>query len=441
MLEHFYSMTIKESLSSILIYSDYYFATLILTLFLAKTHPSEDVAATGYMLGYYSVSLFALNIGVVQNVAIYAAQAFGVKDFHKMNQLLRQGIVAVMILIIFVLIPGGIFSHLLLQALWVPENVALLGRASILWMLPGLTMRSITEMFKSFLQAQKIISEIGYANMFTFVIFLIYSSIIMLWLKMGHPGFGICIFLMELSNMLVCLYLYLRKAIPESRSTIVSWTENFLWFSWEALKTTATYWMVTAISEVIVIILTKYSTTDHVSAFTITFGFANVHFFIAESLSVYPRTIVNMCIGKREMKGAKSIYNMHLKFHLIVSLINIAILGGVKYINYQFFTLDNRIAIIEMDTFLLMLIIDLLMYLLSFNRMYMNIIELKLVMMAALLISGIFTRGGLILLFVGYFSLGLTGVIYGSAIGMIGVLIVGFPTVSLYDWNKIKGLR
>ena len=146
----------KEALASgflsIFTFADFFMCSLILKTFLAGNAPIESTEAAAYMTGFYSITLFAMNVGVVDSQGIYCAQAFSVNQFEKINLLLRQSIVISLILFFIIAFPLSFYVPSILPALGVREDLIGITQSLVFYMMPALIFRMGTDSFKAALQ-------------------------------------------------------------------------------------------------------------------------------------------------------------------------------------------------------------------------------------------------------------------------------------------------
>ena len=68
---------LKEALCSgflsVFTFADFFMCSLILKTFLAGNAPIESTEAAAYMTGFYSITVFAMNVGVIDSQGIYCA--------------------------------------------------------------------------------------------------------------------------------------------------------------------------------------------------------------------------------------------------------------------------------------------------------------------------------------------------------------------------------
>lgn len=134
---------------SIFTFADFFICSLILKTLLAAHGPIEYTEAAAYMAGFYSITIFALNVGVVDTQGIYSAQAFDRGRYNKINLLLRQSITLSLALFAFISFPCAYFTPSILPVLGVKENLVEISQLLIYYMMPALVFRMATDSFKA----------------------------------------------------------------------------------------------------------------------------------------------------------------------------------------------------------------------------------------------------------------------------------------------------
>lgn len=130
---------------------------LITKSLIAYTQNLELTTATGYMTTFFNLLLFAVGYGLNESIGIYCAQAWGSKnisDKDKMFLMYKQACVIMIIYYILVPVPlSFFFEDFLVKTIKANPLVASYSKELVLYCIPGLFVRSLTDIFKSYAQA------------------------------------------------------------------------------------------------------------------------------------------------------------------------------------------------------------------------------------------------------------------------------------------------
>ena len=148
---------LKISLPSCFSIGDYMIVILILKTLIAHTMNLELTTATGYLTTYYNLLLFGVAYGFNESIGIYCAQAWGSNDLtdrNKMFLMFKQAAVMTILYYLTIIVPLSFFFEFVLVN-WVgarPE-VDEASQQLVIYCLPGMFIRSMTDLFKSYAQA------------------------------------------------------------------------------------------------------------------------------------------------------------------------------------------------------------------------------------------------------------------------------------------------
>jgi len=438
---NFYLNCISNGFLSMLTFGDYFIIITILMTLLSKMSDNKTIAAAGYQFGFFSVIVFALNTGVVEAMGVYGSQAYSREDYRRVNLILRQ---TLLILIILFLVFGlflGNFSDTIYTILGIEEITARLTRKLILLVCPGLFIRSISDILKAFLQSQSKIKMVGYANFAALIVFFICSYPIMVLLDLGLFGYGLGIFIYEATSFLFYAYIYFYQMEDLLRDTSLPLSENFGWIIWECCKNTGSNFAPHLSFELIIIILTQTGDTSQIASFSLIVTIPSLIYYFVEGFNIFPRTLLNFHIGRREISLGKEVVLKTFLLNGFLALISpVATILLILFIKTYGTSSPSVIAWINNST-LLMSLHCAFMVLQCSSKMLAISLELKEHVFYTGIVASILLRT--IMSYVGVVYLGFTilGVIWTMNLSIILSTSSFVTFVALKDWTRIQGVK
>lgn len=234
---------------------------LILKMLTAQDKNVELATATGYMTSFYSLFLFAVGSGLTDAIGIYCSQAWGSKkpeDINRMYLMFKQSMLIMAMYYLAVITPLALFVEtFLVNKVGVSVAVSATSQTLVIYCLPGLFVRSLTDVFKSYAQAQEITVKLGYFTLFNLAIVPFYSYLFIITLKLEALGFGLCLLTYECGNVIIALVIFKKYMKPECRTTQLALSDKFGWFLCESTKNSATVFHIYLAYESVTLIISK----------------------------------------------------------------------------------------------------------------------------------------------------------------------------------------
>jgi hypothetical protein len=173
------------------------------------------------MTTYYSLMLFAVGQGLNDSIGIYCAQAWGSNNSSQKNKMfLMYKQACFLMTIYYFLVPVPLsffFEKFLINVVKTNSTVAAYSQHLVLCCIPGLFVRSLTDIFKSYAQAQEIIAELGYFTLLNLITVPFQSYFFIVFLNLGAVGFGISLLIYELGNTLIAFLVFKNMMKPECK--------------------------------------------------------------------------------------------------------------------------------------------------------------------------------------------------------------------------------
>jgi MatE len=294
--------SLKMSLPSCFSIGDYMIVVLIIKSLTAYTMDLELTTSTGYLTTYYNVLLFAVGGGLNDSIGIYCAQAWGSKkpgDLNKMYLMYKQSILIIIVYFLVIITPlAFFFESFLYNIVGANPRVAEVSQKLVIYCLPALFIRSLTDLFKSYANAQEIIQELGYFTLINLAIVPFYSYLFINKLNLGSLAYGLCLFTYECGNIIIAVVVSKYYMIAECKTTTISISHKFGWFLCESAKNSATVLHIFLAYESVTLIISQLHDDAQLGAYTILVTLGEAIRLIAKGFSIYGRTEVNKFIGK-----------------------------------------------------------------------------------------------------------------------------------------------
>lgn len=304
--------SLKISLPSCFSIGDYMIVVIILKSLIAYTMNLELTTATGYLTSYYSLFLFSIGYGLNESIGIYCAQSWGSKDSHdrgKMYLMYKQACVIMIIYYLTVTTPlSFFFKRFLVNVIGANPEVAIYAQKLVMYCLPGLFIRSMTDIFKSYAQAQDIIAQLGYFTLMNLIIVPFYAYFLIVYMDLGAIAYGLSIFIYEIGNTIIAVLVWKNMIHEDTKKTHLKLGYKFGWFLCESIKNLLTILHVFLAYESVIVIISQLHDDGQLGAYTILFNVGEALRLIAKGFTIYGRTEVNKYIGKGWFKTAKSVY-------------------------------------------------------------------------------------------------------------------------------------
>lgn len=196
--------SIKKGIPSAFATGDYVLVLLICKTILAiKGDPNLSEAAA-YFTVFYSIMCHCFSYAITDAQGAAGSKFIGRGDYDKAFMTLKQCLVISGIFFITLTVIPGLFAGKILGIFGADKKIMPLTQELILWSLPGIYVRLLNDCFKTFIQNQGFISELGFSTMKPLAIVPFLSYIILVHFKLRASSFGIIILIYELLMIIVC---------------------------------------------------------------------------------------------------------------------------------------------------------------------------------------------------------------------------------------------
>lgn len=120
---------------------------------------------------------------------------------------------------------------------------------------------------KAYLRGLGLIEATGNYTTSCFLLFVVYSFVVMRYISCNIFGYGLCLALYELSSLTCGLYYYINVIDKRARNTSMTTFRNFWWIIKESLKATVPNILTWIIADLTIVILTWMHSEVQLAAF------------------------------------------------------------------------------------------------------------------------------------------------------------------------------
>ena len=194
-------------------YGDFYYCMIAIRLILSSTGQLSLLAASAYSTSYFAICMHCLITATVDTNSTLGSQAFGQRNYKKLNLYFKQSIfVCFSLALVFSIVPS-FFVGRIFVVFGAQEDLIESTRSLIYCSLPGLLVRILGDNLKVYIQNQGKMQEIGRKSFLIFCFFVPLAILLVGVYRLGATGIGICLFLYELSCSQLCLWI-INKRCP-----------------------------------------------------------------------------------------------------------------------------------------------------------------------------------------------------------------------------------
>lgn len=241
---------------NILSTADYIITIMLLNTYLLQGGNVSLGGAVSYVNMFTNIVTFALTMGYNFTMMNFSGQCSGKQEYRKINLYYRQ--VAFFSNLNFLIF--GIGGWFLLpygqRALSMDEETIGYTSQLLLVCLPAIFIRTNEDNLKYLLRGQGIIKQVGMGINVAVVLFLVYSYVIMVTLDMGIYGYGLCLFIYEVTSCSVSIYCFFRIMNAKCREMTLPFTKNIFFTFKSSLKITVPLLVTWVSGELLIILLT-----------------------------------------------------------------------------------------------------------------------------------------------------------------------------------------
>lgn len=314
--------SIKEGIPNSLLTGDYYILISIIKNCLIALGNDPVTTASAYFTVYFSLLLHTVNYALIDAQGILGSQHIGEVMQKKACLRLKQSIFLGLFLFIFsAVLPSFFYERFLFNFLDLPANVSEISQRMVIWSLPGMALRTISDCLKTFLQNHKRSVNVGYS----YLLLLIFTSILTFILinlgGMKEESVGVILFFYEFFGLIICLFFLWGLRGTEYLDFSLEYKTEFKLF----IKNFINFYFVdfpgNFVFESQNFLVTLTHSNAQIMIYSILSSLIFNHYSLNSGFVVNVRTMLNRAIGEKDFVKVKNYLGIFKNFFLKVALI------------------------------------------------------------------------------------------------------------------------
>lgn len=419
---------------------DFSLCMLILNIYLLSSANISTGVASAFMVPFMNITVLAMMQGFNRTLQIYCTQYLSKGLYSRINLIYRQSLVLSILLFVMTSIPSIFAFPFLLRALGITEIAIYKTQVLIVIVIPAMIIRVFADTSKSMLRGLGIFNPLGSSIYFCFLLFLLYSYLFMVVLKLEFVGFGLSLFLYEFSCLISVLYLVWKYSYKVTSDFSLDISNGFTWILCESLKSVLPYLTSWVIAELAVIILTLTKDEVQLAAFA---QLTNIPGTFLKLVGAYSGVFVNFlneCFAKNDYTRSLKQFKIFCVTCSAIYVIYLAVMFLIALIIISSYKVDSpiRSAIIEAIiptitySYLAMIQVSLYPCCIAF--------ELKGLLTFFGIFFDIILRVPVTFIVVFVYGQGLSGLYWTNTIFQFTFVII-FGSILLKDFKNFKGTK
>lgn len=331
-LKYIFKKGLIEGVPNSMISADYYILMAIIKTCYTAVEDQKLASAAAYFTIFYSLFLHNVNYAIIDTLGILGSKDIGASNFNFAALRLKQSLfVGYVLFIILNVVPSFFYSDILINYLHVESNFAEASREMVMWALPAMSVRILTDFLKTFLQNYKVTQKLGYLYMILMVIFLPLVYLVINVLEMGEIGVGLILLAFELSGLLVCLNLMSDFLGTVRLDFSLSVWNQLGYFLSNFLSNFMIDYPASLVYEFQYLILILAVSNSHLLAFSSIATFGMCFYYASFGFSVEPRTIINRLLGAKMYQEAADVLKVFRDFFFWFGIIIASFFSGMVW--------------------------------------------------------------------------------------------------------------
>lgn len=326
----FVKLCIVEGMPASLCYGDYYICSLICRILLSTNEDINLVASTGYLHAYIGIFMQCMVQGEIEYQGIMGSQAYGAGNYKRVNLYLRQAMfVGLCMFGVFTLLPSFFIEDILFMV-GVENELVETSKQLILWGLPAMGMRIISDNFKTFVVNQGYLKRAGLTLGANMIIFSVVAYLMIVTYDLGAAGMGMSVFFYELTAF-IAMYIFVYKDNTDERCKDMSLPlfKDFGKFFWPSVKIVLVeypiYWLYNCLN----VIVGWTNSKEELAAYSLGYTLMLVMVHLMNGFNIFTRTQLNYSIGIKSTDRAWLVFKKMLIVGLVLATLVVLMTVGV----------------------------------------------------------------------------------------------------------------
>jgi Na+-driven multidrug efflux pump len=326
----FIKLCIVEGLPASLCYGDYYICSLICRILLSTNKDINLVASTGYLHAYIGIFMQCFVQGGIEYQGIMGSQAYGAGNFKRVNLYLRQAMVTgIAFFCVFTLLPTYFIEEILFLV-GVNGDLIVTSKSLIMWGLPAMGMRVISDNFKTFIVNQGYLKKAGFTLGATMIFFSIVAYFMIVTFDLGAAGMGISVFLYEMFAFVnMYFFVYRNNSDERCKDSSIKLFTDFTKFLWPAVKIMLVEYPIYYLYNCLNVIVGWTKSKEQLAAYSLGYTLMLVMVHLMNGFNIFTRTQLNYSIGINSTRRAWLVFKKMLIVGLVIAVLVVTMTVGV----------------------------------------------------------------------------------------------------------------
>lgn len=328
---------------NMLIESDFSLSLLVLNIYLLSSGEVYIGVASAYMVPFMNITVIAMMQGYNKTLQIYCTQYLTKQNYPRINLIFRQSIGLSIFSYLIISIPAAFVLPYLQRLLNIDEEAVEATFFLIITIIPAMALRIVGDSTKSILRGVGVFNLLGICINVCFIGFIFYSYVIMVYLDLGIFGFGLSLFIYELTSLISVTFLVFKYCYKEIIDNSLSWRTDLYWFFHESIKTVLPILTTWIISELAIIILTLTNSEVQLAAFGQLTNIPGTFFKLVGGYSGLFLKYLNTSLGNRQFKRAIHQIKVYIVCCMVIFSGYLVLLIGIAYIMIASYPEDSLV--------------------------------------------------------------------------------------------------
>ena len=336
---------LRYGIPNIMSSGDYLIAKIVLKLIITSTEYYPLLSATDHHNTISEILVNTFNLGLLETLGIFGAQAFASSKKERLKLMLNQSLWISFVFFVLICFPIYYLNADFLRLYGVQDERSLVNYDNLtLYSLPAILLKLQTDCYKHFLYSQGLFSELGILCTLNLLLLPAHAYVLIVHFRLKNFGYGLSLVLLELGNVLICQYFQTKKIDKRTKKVRYTLRYNRGWYLCQWFKNSFTQYHLYLVIELAIYTIYVIGSQIQVQTISIFFNLLTGFLAVAEGLYIYPRTKLNYLIGKGARTQAKRLIFDYVSSFVILSLlISIFAYYGLKA-GFGVFVVDDGLT-------------------------------------------------------------------------------------------------
>lgn len=258
------------------------------------------------------------------------SQAYGAKNYKRVNLYFRQGLYIGLTLFLLITLIPSLFVDKLLFLIGVENELIATSKSLILWGLPAMGMKVISDNFKTYIVNQGYLKKAGLTLGVNMILFSIIAYFLIVVYDLGAAGMGISVFCYEsMAFVLMYFNIYRSDVSAECKDQSIRWNKDFTDFLWPSIKIVLVEYPIYYLYNCLNVIVGWTYSKEELAAYSLGYTLMLVMVNLMSGFNIFTRTQLNYSIGIRSTERAWMVFKKMLLVGIVVASLVVILTVGI----------------------------------------------------------------------------------------------------------------